>query len=182
MRSIIGCVLIVGALFASGCVENSSSSQTAAPVVYGGKILATLGQNQPATTGPITSRTGITLTVTNQGSEPMRLDSFVGKVNGNDTTVLVDVEIEMETNQGRTIVARQIGMPVNIDTVFAFSNAVVAPGDTVVLRVYMTSANASTADIVQFSGLRIESSGGRAEPPPSNGQPGEWQGVPYLAG
>lgn len=154
------------------------------PVTYGGQIKVLQGQNQPNGTGPIANKRALDLAVTNTGNQPMLINELVGEIISNDNTLSADVWVEQVINNagGTTNVGRQLGMAMNSRANIGLTNVVVQPGETIVLRVFMTSAAASTGDMLQFLLHGVNSSGGNFVAP-GNGLPTQpFAGPSYLAG
>lgn len=184
MIRFLGLFSVFLVLSAIGCTDEGSSAQAPALApVYGGKILVAQGPNPIGSTGPVTDKVALVLGVSNQGSEPMELHSLIGKIISNDASLTVTITLEVESTSGGKTRLDQLAQTVPVDRLRPFPVGVVVPaGETVVLRVLMTSPNASTGDTLQFLGMELDSTGGTAAPPASAGQPGTWSGMSFLAG
>lgn len=169
------------ALFA-GCVDDDSINRPhTAPVTYGGQIFVAQGQNMPPSTGPIVDKSALTIAVTNRGTQPMLVNDIVGMVNSSDATLTADLWVEAETAAtGKFNAGRTLASPVNALMSVTLNNVVVAPGETILLRVFLTSTAASTGDTMQFAGHEVNSSGGKFIPPGNPPQP--FMGPTFLAG
>jgi hypothetical protein len=163
-----------------GCPDNGQSRQPP-NVVYAGKISVTQGVNGVNTAGPIRDSLALTLSAENQGTELMLVSDVVGRIISNDDTLTVNIRVVLEKAGGLTDELLMPGVRVNTITTLDFVDQVVSPGQAMIIKIYLTSPAAGTADTIQFSGLEVNSSGGRAVPHP--GPPtGQWIGPVFLAG